>query len=64
MKRAVEDGRSHRPDLEVGICGDPKSIALCHQLELNDITYSPFRVCLEDDFLLFSGQHDNFRERH
>ena len=32
----VQGGRSSRPDLEVGICGehggDPKSISLCHQL--------------------------------
>jgi pyruvate,orthophosphate dikinase len=48
MKLAVEKGRGARPDLEVGICGehggDPKSIAFCHQLGLNYVSCSPFRV--------------------
>ncbi len=37
-----------RPDLEIGICGehggDPKSIAICHELGLNYVSCSPFRV--------------------
>jgi pyruvate,orthophosphate dikinase len=41
-------GRSVRPDLEVGICGehggDPESIALCHRLGLDYVSCSPFRV--------------------
>jgi pyruvate,orthophosphate dikinase len=48
MKIAVEDGRSKRPDLEIGICGehggDPASIALCHELGLTYVSCSPFRV--------------------
>ena len=44
----VQGGRSSRPDLEVGICGehggDPKSISLCHQLGLNYVSCSPYRV--------------------
>ncbi len=48
MKIAVTEGRAVRPDLEVGICGehggDPKSIALCHKLNLNYVSCSPFRV--------------------
>lgn len=48
MQAAVEDGRSTRPDLEVGICGehggDPQSIALCHNLDLNYVSCSPYRV--------------------
>jgi len=48
MKMAVELGRKTRPDLEVGICGehggDPKSIAVCHNLGLNYVSCSPFRV--------------------
>jgi len=48
MGIAVEGGRSTRPDLEVGICGehggDPSSIDLCHRLDLNYVSCSPFRV--------------------
>jgi pyruvate,orthophosphate dikinase len=48
MKLAVDAGRAVRPDLEVGICGehggDPKSIALCHELKLDYVSCSPFRV--------------------
>ena len=48
MKMAVEMGRQTRPDLEVGICGehggDPKTIAFCHQIGLNYVSCSPFRV--------------------
>ncbi len=48
MEIAVKDGRAARPDLEIGICGehggDPKSIALCHKLNLNYVSCSPFRV--------------------
>ncbi len=48
MNIAVELGRGTRPDLEVGICGehggDPKSIALCHNMGLNYVSCSPFRV--------------------
>jgi pyruvate,orthophosphate dikinase len=48
MKMAVQMGRATRPDLEVGICGehggDPKTIAFCHQIGLNYVSCSPFRV--------------------
>ncbi len=48
MALAVEDGRNTRKDLEVGICGehggDPDSIAICHKLNLNYVSCSPFRV--------------------
>ncbi len=48
MQIAVEAGRKTRPDLEIGICGehggDPKSIAICHELGLNYVSCSPFRV--------------------
>ncbi len=41
-------GRATRPDLEVGICGehggDPTSIHLCHELGLDYVSCSPFRV--------------------
>jgi pyruvate,orthophosphate dikinase len=48
MGIGVEAGRSVRPDLEIGICGehggDPSSIDLCHRLNLNYVSCSPFRV--------------------
>ncbi len=48
MRWAVEQGRQTRPDLEVGICGehggDPESIAFCHELGLNYVSASPYRV--------------------
>ncbi len=48
MRMAVEDGRSARIDLEVGICGehggDPDSIEFCHTIGQNYVSCSPFRV--------------------
>ncbi len=48
MDLAVKDGRSSRPDLEVGICGehggDPASIEFCHLVGNNYVSCSPFRV--------------------
>ncbi|MFQ5838409.1 MAG: pyruvate, phosphate dikinase [Thermoplasmata archaeon] len=48
MKIAVEKGRRTRLDLKVGICGEhggePKSIRVCHQLGLDYVSCSPFRV--------------------
>jgi pyruvate,orthophosphate dikinase len=48
MRMAVEDGRTTRPSLEVGICGehggDPASIEFCHTIGQNYVSCSPFRV--------------------
>jgi pyruvate,orthophosphate dikinase len=48
MKMAVDLGRKTRPDLKVGICGehggDPMSIGFCHDIGLNYVSCSPFRV--------------------
>ena len=48
MKIAIAKGRSVRPDLKVGICGehggDPSSIEFCHQISQNYVSCSPFRV--------------------
>jgi pyruvate,orthophosphate dikinase len=48
IRIGVERGRSTRPDLKVGICGehggDPDSVAFCHQAGLNYVSCSPFRV--------------------
>ena len=48
MRMAFELGRTKRPDLEVGICGehggDPSSIGFCHQIGLKYVSASPYRV--------------------
>src|SRR5574338_1362604 len=48
VRLAVEDGRRVRPTLKVGICGEhggePKSVRLCHELGLDYVSCSPFRV--------------------
>jgi pyruvate,orthophosphate dikinase len=48
MKIAVEKGRSTRPDLKLGICGehggDPDSVKFCHKIGLTYVSCSPFRV--------------------
>ena len=48
MQRAVNLGKSQRPNIKLGICGehggDPNSIEFCHQLGLNYVSCSPFRV--------------------
>ncbi len=48
MRIAVEEGRRTRPSLSVGICGehggDPDSIALCEELNLDYVSCSPYRV--------------------
>jgi pyruvate,orthophosphate dikinase len=48
VEMAVRKGRSVRRDLKCGICGehggDPKSVEFCHQVGLNYVSCSPFRV--------------------
>ena len=48
MKIAIELGRSTRPDLKCGICGEhggePKSIKFAHSLGLDYVSCSPFRI--------------------
>ncbi|MBC8206455.1 MAG: pyruvate, phosphate dikinase [Kiritimatiellales bacterium] len=48
IKMGVERGRSTRPDLKCGICGehggDPKSVKFCCKVGLNYVSCSPFRV--------------------
>ena len=48
VKTAVELGRQTRPDLKLGICGehggDPVSVEFCHNIGLNYVSCSPFRV--------------------
>ncbi len=48
MRVAVEKGRSVRPNLKIGICGehggDPASIAFCDEIGLDYVSCSPFRI--------------------
>jgi pyruvate,orthophosphate dikinase len=48
MQIGVEKGRSTRPDLKVGICGehggDPRSVEFCHRIGLDYVSCSPFRI--------------------
>jgi pyruvate,orthophosphate dikinase len=50
MRVAVEKGRATRPDLELGICGehggDPASVHFCHEVGLDYVSCSPYRVPL------------------
>ena len=48
MEIAVAKGRSTRPNIKLGICGehggDPDSVKFCHKLGLNYVSCSPYRV--------------------
>jgi len=48
MKIAIKEGRAKRKGLEIGVCGehggDPKSIHLCHELGVDYVSCSPFRI--------------------
>ena len=48
IQLAIERGRSVRPKLKVGICGehggDPESVKFCHRVGMNYVSCSPFRV--------------------
>src|SRR5205823_5733354 len=50
MRIGVERGRATKPDLKLGICGEhggePSSVAFCHQLGLDYVSCSPYRVPL------------------
>ena len=48
VKMGIEKGRKTKPDLKVGICGEhggePKSVHFCHNVEMDYVSCSPFRV--------------------
>ena len=48
VKMAADLGRQTRPDIKLGICGehggDPTSVEFCHNIGLNYVSCSPFRV--------------------
>ena len=48
MKLSVQKGRATRPGMKIGICGEqggePKSVHFCHEIGLDYVSCSPFRV--------------------
>jgi pyruvate,orthophosphate dikinase len=48
MRTAITGGRKTRPTIKLGICGehggDPSSVEFCHQLGLDYVSCSPYRV--------------------
>jgi len=48
MRMGTEEGRAANKDLHVGICGehggDPASVVFCHEIALDYVSCSPFRV--------------------
>jgi pyruvate,orthophosphate dikinase len=48
VRMAIEKGKKSRKELKVGICGehggDPESIAFCHEIGLDYVSCSPYRV--------------------
>ncbi len=48
MKIAVERGRAMQPALKIGICGEhggePSSVAFCHEIGLDCVSCSTYRV--------------------
>jgi pyruvate,orthophosphate dikinase len=48
MRIGVEKGRTTRPNLKIGICGehggDPRSVEFCHRIGLDYVSCSPFRI--------------------
>ena len=48
MEIAVHKGRSVRPDIKIGICGehggDPSSVEFCHRIGLDYVSCSPYRI--------------------
>ncbi len=48
IKMGCEKGRSTKPNLKIGICGEhggePSSVEFCHQVGMNYVSCSPYRV--------------------
>ena len=48
VQMAAEKGRTTRPNIKLGICGehggDPSSVEFCHKVGLTYVSCSPFRV--------------------
>jgi len=63
MRIATEKGRSTRPDMEIGICGEhggeAESVIFCHKIGLDYVSCSPYRVPVAR----MAGAHAVIRER-
>jgi pyruvate,orthophosphate dikinase len=50
MRLAIAEGRKTRPDIKLGICGEhggePSSVEFCHQIGLDYVSCSPYRVAI------------------
>jgi pyruvate,orthophosphate dikinase len=50
MRMAIDRGRSARPDIKLGLCGehggDPASVTFCHKLGIDYVSCSPYRVAI------------------
>jgi pyruvate,orthophosphate dikinase len=50
MRMAISEGRQTRPGIKLGICGehggDPSSVEFCHELGLDYVSCSPYRVAI------------------
>jgi len=48
VELGIERGRSARPGLKIGICGehggDPESVKFCHRVGMDYVSCSPFRI--------------------
>jgi pyruvate,orthophosphate dikinase len=63
MKMGVERGRKVRKDLELGICGehggDPASVIFCHQIGLDYVSCSPYRIPIA----ILAAAHANLKDK-
>jgi len=63
MDIAVKKGRTTKPDLKIGICGEhggePSSVEFCHQIGLDYVSCSPFRVPIAR----LAAAHASLKER-
>jgi pyruvate,orthophosphate dikinase len=67
IKIGIDRGRATRNDLEVGICGehggDPASVAFCHQVGMDYVSCSPYRVPIARLAAAQAAVADGRRER-
>jgi pyruvate,orthophosphate dikinase len=63
MKMGVERGRKVRKNLELGICGehggDPASVIFCHQIGLDYVSCSPYRIPIA----ILAAAHANLKDK-